>query len=145
MPFKQFPLLVGAFAGAAAVYFALPVATVGFVFLVLYPTRLRLLGALPILICLPFIGQAEPPSLHMFGRDLIVVRDNAQRLITLRRRGHVYELQRIEAFHGQSAEKQTCRPSCRISLSDIYAGLPRPAARFVGFLPRGATGHNAVL
>ena len=100
--------------------FILPLAASGFALLVLCPNRWRLLGLLPILCASVFIGRAEAPTLHMFGRDLIIARDTDNRLVTLRQRSHSYELARIEAFHGSKAEAVSCRPSCRLQLSDDF-------------------------
>ncbi len=108
--------------------FVLPLAAGGFALLVLGQNRWRLLGLLPILCAAVFIGRAEAPALHMFGRDLIVARDIDNRLVKLRQRSHSYELARIEAFHGSTAEAGNCRPSCRLQLSDgfILAYHDRP-------------------
>ncbi len=100
--------------------FVLPLAASGFALLVIYPKRLRLLGVLPVLIAIGFIGRAEAPALHLFGRDLIVARDMENRLLTLRRRAHTYELARIEAFHAAISEQVQCRPSCRLQLDNEF-------------------------
>ena len=88
----------------------------GFVLLVLYDGRLRWLALAPIGAALLFIGKAEKPDLHMFGRDLIMVRSAEHGLLELRRRGWVYERQQIELFHGQEASEIACSQSCSLTL-----------------------------
>jgi len=96
--------------------FVLPVMAGGFVLLVLYDGRLRWLALAPIGAALLFIGKAEKPDLHMFGRDLIMVRSAEHGLLELRRRGRVYERQQIELFHGQEASEIACSQSCSLTL-----------------------------
>ena len=85
--------------GASAA-FAMPLAALGFGVLCLATTRSRLIGLLPIIIALSGIGQAGRPALHMFGRDLIVVRTADAKLVVLRQRGKQYELDRLARHHG---------------------------------------------
>lgn len=103
--------------GASAA-FTMPLAALGFGVLCLATTRWRLIGLLPIIIALSGIGQAGRPALHMFGRDLIVVRTADAKLVVLRQRGKQYELDRLARHHGLVPETLSCRPSCRLVLQD---------------------------
>lgn len=103
--------------GASAA-FTMPLAALGFGVLCLATTRWRLIGLLPIIIALSGIGQAGRPALHMFGRDLIVVRTADAKLVVLRQRGKQYELDRLARHHGLAPETLSCRPSCRLVLQD---------------------------
>ncbi|MCH1486521.1 MAG: ComEC/Rec2 family competence protein, partial [Alphaproteobacteria bacterium] len=103
--------------GASAA-FTMPLAALGFGVLCLAAMRWRLIGLLHIIIALSGIGQAGRPALHMFGRELIVVRTADAKLVVLRQRGKQYELDRLARHHGLVPETLSCRPSCRLVLQD---------------------------
>ncbi len=107
----------------------LPVMGGGFVFLVLSHGRWRLLGVLPILIGLAFIGRAETPLVHFIGRDLIIVNDSSGALHVMRNRGRNYEVGRVFDYHGQPVSPTLdCAKGCGVLGYDrrIVAYLASP-------------------
>lgn len=123
-----------AFDGAVRVFGAspdwvLPLMATGFLGLILVSGRYRLIGLIPILIAIGFIGRGERPLLHFIGRELIIAQDNLGHLHVLRNRGRDYELQRIMEFHGhKQAPAMPCDNGCGLMGHDrrIIAYLTNP-------------------
>lgn len=114
--------------GASPGWF-LPVMGGGFVFVTLSHGRRRLLGVIPILIGLAFIGRAETPLAHFIGRDLIIVTDSAGALHVMRNRGRDYEAGRVFVYHGQPLSPDLdCAKGCGVLGHDrrIVAYLASP-------------------
>lgn len=110
----------------------LPLAASGFMWLCLGHGRLRVVGALPILVSLFFVGEGNRPVAHLVGRDAIVVQEEGRGLKLMRRNGHSYELGVMARYHGQDPDNLdrglACAKGCGVRSKDfmVVAYLTHP-------------------